>query len=1213
MAPWLAPHRRKVILAFGAALLGSAMTAAGPAIQRQVVDNVILHHRSPLAPWLALLVLTALVSFASAYVRRFVGGRVSLDVQYDLRNAIFDQLQRLDFARHDELQTGQLVSRANSDVGLLQGLLAFLPIMSGNVLLLAVSIVVMFVLSPLLALVSLAVVPAMMVTAYRMRAQTFPANWDAQQREGEVAVVVEEGVTGIRVVKGFGQERREVDHLVARARTLYGSRVRAVRLQARYQPILQTVPVLGQVAVLALGGWLALRGRITIGTFLAFSTYLAQLSAPARMLAALLLVGQQARAGAERVLDLLDVAPTIVDPEGADVLPPVRGEIVFDQVRFAYAGGPALLDGFDLSIAAGERVALVGASGSGKSTVAMLIPRFYDVTSGAVRIDGNDVRDVSLSSLRRQIGVVFEDSFLFSDTVRANIAFGRPDASDEEVRAAARAAQADRFIEELPDGYDTVVGERGMSLSGGQRQRVTLARALLTRPQVLILDDATSAVDARTEEDIHDALREILPGRTTLLVAHRRSTLGLADRIVVLEGGRVLDQGTHEELVARCATYRRLLSSPDDELDELPPLAPPAPARAATVAALPAAAGGGHGGDWMGGLSSTPDLLARVAALAPATDEPGIDEAEQRAYDPGFSLRRFVRPFRRQLALGLVLVLVDALATLAGPVLIRAGLDDGVAKASGGALALASVAFLVVTLLDLADTTAQVLVTGRTAERLLFALRIRIWAQLQRLSVDFYDRELGGRIMTRMTTDVDALSTLLQTGLINALVALFTFVGVGVALALWNWRLALTTVTVVVPLAIATVAYRRLSARAYRRARERISAVNASMQESLSGVRETHAFDRAALNQETFHGLAAAYLDARLGAQRLVATYFPFVQLLSDVATVLVLAVGSVLVGGHSLSAGELVGFLLYLDVFFAPIQQLSQTFDSYQQAGASVAQINALMAERPLVMLPEHPVTPGRLTGQVRFDHVRFSYPAAAEGAEALRGLDLTITAGETVALVGETGAGKSTVIKLVARFYDPTSGSVSIDGIDVRDIDLEAMRRQFGYVPQEAFLFSGTLRDNIAYGRPDATAAEVERAARAVGADAFVEGLADRYDTAVSERGRSLSAGQRQLIALARAELVDPAVLLLDEATSNLDLATEARVSRAMGVVAHGRTTILIAHRLQTAARADRIVVMARGQAIEDGTHEELLALGGTYARLWALTEADADTLID
>ncbi|MCU4184123.1 ABC transporter ATP-binding protein/permease [Acidiferrimicrobium sp. IK] len=1232
MAPWLAPYRRNVVLAFGAALVGSAVTAAAPAIQRQVVDNVIIHHRSPLAPWLALLAGAAVVNFVAAYVRRFVGGRVSLDVQYDLRNAIYDQLQRLDFARHDELQTGQLVSRANSDVGLLQGLLAFLPMMSGNVLLLVVSIAVMFVLSPMLALISLAVVPVMIVTAYRMRAQTFPANWDAQQKEGEVAVVVEEGVTGIRVVKGFGQERREVDHLVAKARALYGSRLRAVRLQARYQPVLQTVPVLGQVAVLGLGGWLAIDGRITIGTFLAFSTYLAQLSAPARMLAAVLLVGQQARAGAERVLDLLAVDPTVDEAPDADVLPPVRGEITFEHVSFEYRDGRRVLDDFDLSIASGERVAIVGASGSGKSTVAMLVPRFYDASHGTVRVDGVDVRSVTLTSLRRQIGVVFEESFLFSDTVRANIAFGRPDASDEEVKAAARAARAEGFIEALPDGYDTVVGERGMSLSGGQRQRVTLARALLTDPRVLILDDATSAVDAQTEEDIHDALRALLAGRTTLLVAHRRSTLGLADRIVVLDGGRVLDQGSHETLIGRCPAYRRLLASPGDELAEGPepgeghgmpagsgddgPIRPgaadpvmrvrPTPARVAPAAGAGAGAAMGGPGNWMGGLAATPDLLEKVAALAPATDTPDIDVDGQRAYDPDFSLRHFVRPFRRQLGLGLTLVLLDALATLAGPVLIRAGLDDGVAKASGTALAAASIAFLAVTAADLIDTVVQVLVTGRTAERLLFALRVRIWSQLMRLSVDFYDREMGGRIMTRMTTDVDALSTLLQTGLINALVAMFTFVGVGVALAVWNWELALTTMSVVVPLAGATVAYRRLSGRAYRSARERISVVNATMQESLSGVRETHAFDRSAHNQDHFHSLAARYLEARLGAQRLVATYFPFVQFLSDVAGILVLAVGSALVRGHSLTAGELVGFLLYLDVFFSPIQQLSQTFDSYQQAGASVAQINALMAQRPLVELPDEPVRPPRLQGRVSFDAVRFSYPGGPEGQEALRGVTLTIEPGQTVALVGETGAGKSTIIKLVTRFYDPTGGAVRIDGIDLRQIDLEALRQQLGYVPQEAFLFSGTLRDNIAYGRPDATDAEVRRAAAAVGADAFVRGLPDGYDTVVSERGRSLSSGQRQLIALARAELVDPAVLLLDEATSNLDLATEERVSRAMGVVAHGRTTILIAHRLQTAARADRVVVMDHGVVVEDGSPDDLLLAGGPYARLWALAEA-------
>jgi ATP-binding cassette subfamily B protein len=1247
LLPWLRPHRRNVIIAFGAAVVGSGIAAAVPAVEREIIDRVIIDHNSALAPWLIVMTVLAVATFGAAYLRRFVGGRVSLDVQFDLRNAIYDQLQRLDFARHDELQTGQLVSRANSDVGLLQGLLAFLPIMTGNLVLIAASVVIMFVFSPLLAVVSLLVVPSLVWTAYRMRERTFPASWDAQQREGEVAVVVEEAVTGVRVVKAFGQEERELQRLVERAQTLYGSRLRSVRLQARYQPVLQAIPVFGQVAVLALGGWLALHHRITIGTFLAFSTYLLQLASPARMLAGVLIVGQQARAGAERVLDLLASNPVVTERPDADPLPPVRGEVSFEDVRFGYLSSQPVLDHFDLHIAAGETVALVGSSGSGKSTVALLLPRFYDAQGGAVRVDGSDVRDVTLASLRRQIGVVFEESFLFSETVRANIAYGRPDATDAEVEAAARAAEAHQFIMQLPAGYDTEVGERGLTLSGGQRQRIALARALLTDPRILILDDATSAIDARVEEEIHATLRRVMQGRTTLLVAHRRSTLRLADRIAVVDGGRVIDQGRHHELFERCRTYRLLLAGPgedaegvgalsiddpvtlddpvslDDDPDELVDGVTPAlwreedaepgymggplPARtgrAALGSGLgPRGGGGGSSGrsSWMGALAPTPDLLAKVAALPPVRDVADIDVEAESAEDQSFSLRRFVRPYRTYLAAGLALVILDAAATLAGPWLIRQGLDGGVAKGSGNALWVASGIFLVVTVLDLFVTVGEVFVTGKTAERLLLALRIRIWSHLQRLSMDFYEREMGGRIMTRMTTDVDALSTLLQSGLINAIVALFTIAGVGIALVAWNWKLGLATMSVLVPLTAATVVYRRLSARAYGRARERIAIVNANMQESLSGVRESQAFVREGRNQSEFRRLTSGYLDARLTAQRLVSTYFPFVEFLADMAAVLVLGFGSVLIARHSLSAGELVGFLLYLDLFFNPIQQLSQTFDSYQQAGASMAQINALMAIRPLVALPEHPTPPGHLTGRVSLADVHFVYPAARTGQEALRGVDLEIQPGQTVALVGETGAGKSTIVKLLIRFYDPTAGSVRADEIDLQHIDLAAYRHQLGYVPQEPFLFSGTIRDNIAYGRPDAPDAEVEAAARAVGAHELIAGLAGGYLHRVTERGRSLSTGQRQLVALARAELVKPALLLLDEATSNLDLATEARVARAMSVIAEGRTTVLIAHRLQTAQRADRIVMLDAGRVIEDGTHDELLALGGSYAAMW------------
>ncbi|PZS37977.1 MAG: ABC transporter ATP-binding protein, partial [Pseudonocardiales bacterium] len=496
-------------------------------------------------------------------------------------------------------------------------------------------------------------------------------------------------------------------------------------------------------------------------------------------------------------------------------------------------------------------------------------------------------------------------------------------------------------------------------------------------------------------------------------------------------------------------------------------------------------------------------------------------------------------------------------------------------------------------------------------------------------------------IMTRMTTDVDQFESLIENGLLAALVSLVTFVGVGVALVLINTRLGLCTLTVIVPLAIGTMIFRRKAARLYDLARERIAIVNADFQESLSGVRESQAFTHENETSNRFHRLGHDYLAARVAAQRLVATYFPFVQFLSAGADAIVLGVGAELIASGHLTTGALIAFLLYIDMFFSPIQQLSQVFDSWQQTRVSVGRIAQLMRLDTLTPSPERPERAGRLRGELTLDGVRFSYPAAASRPEvanrsgvasvhtderrgpadsrlprstdarparppeALRGIDLRIAAGETVAIVGETGAGKSTVMKLLARFYDPDQGSVRVDGYDLRSLDLRSFRRQLGYVPQEGFLFTGTIRDNIAYGRPESSDAEVETAARAVGAHEFIAALSGGYLHEIAERGRSLSAGQRQLIALARAELVDPAVLLLDEATSNLDLVTEARVAEAMRRVAHDRTTILIAHRLQTARSADRIVVLDRGQIAEIGSHEQLLTADGKYASMWKTFE--------
>lgn len=564
----LGRYRRDAVLSTVAALAWMAAVVVGPYLEKLVIDRAIIgEHRDVLAPLVGLIVVVGLLKALGVGGRRWFAFRLSYRAETDLRNRIFEHIQRLEFSYHDATATGELMARASSDLSQVRLVFAMLPITIANVAMFFLVGVVLIGLDPVLGSVAALTIPVMGLTAMTYARRVLGTSFEVQQRLADMSSVVAEGVSGIRVVKAFGREEREVGRVDDVAAQIYDKTMELVRHRSRFVPGFEVIPALATVAVLWIGGLRVIDGIMTLGDFVAFTQYLIILIFPLRLTGWFFAELPRAAAASARVLQLLEKAPEIVDPKDPRQLPPGGGEIRFRGVEFAYPEGPPVLSGVDLRVPSGSSVAVVGSTGSGKSTLAYLVPRFYDPSGGTVSIDGVDVRHLRLDDLRSQVAVVFEETFLFSATVAENIGFGAPDASDDQIRLSARLAQAHDFIMELSDGYDTMVGERGLSLSGGQRQRIALARALLRDPRVLILDDATSSVDAATEAEIRAALGTVMEGRTTLIIAHRTSTLSLADRVVVLDEGRVVGEGRHEELLESLPRYAEILAEAGMEPD----------------------------------------------------------------------------------------------------------------------------------------------------------------------------------------------------------------------------------------------------------------------------------------------------------------------------------------------------------------------------------------------------------------------------------------------------------------------------------------------------------------------------------------------------------------------------------------------------------------------------------------------------------------------
>jgi ATP-binding cassette, subfamily B, bacterial len=542
--------------------------SVGLLVMRAIDDGIETGDTDAVRRWALTIGGAAIVVGLFTGLRRYLAFREARWIESDLREQIFAHLQRLHFAFHDRAQTGQLMSRANTDLQQLQAFIVMIPLtISNGVTVLAVTVILLTI-NPLLTLLALGSLPFLNVLATRFSRRLHPAVMGIQQESAELAAVVEETVAGIRVVKGFGAEGVQAARLRTEADDVYECSMEAARIRATFLPALELLPNLGLILTLGYGGHQVLAGALTLGELVAFNVYVLMLIWPLRMLGMIVAQGQRAMAAGERVHEVLSTAPVVREPEHPVPLPEggTRGDVLFEGVRFSYAPElPEVLRGLDLHVPAGQSVALVGATGSGKTTVARLVPRFYDVRVGRVALDGVDVRDLPLRTLRKSVGIVFEDTFLFSDSIGANIAFADPSASAELVVRAARLAGAHEFIEQLPNGYGTLIGERGYSLSGGQRQRIAIARAILADPRVLILDDATSSVDPTKEHEIRDALAEVMRGRTTIVIAHRPATIALADRVVLIAGGKVAADGTHQQLLETSAEYREVLAAAEGD------------------------------------------------------------------------------------------------------------------------------------------------------------------------------------------------------------------------------------------------------------------------------------------------------------------------------------------------------------------------------------------------------------------------------------------------------------------------------------------------------------------------------------------------------------------------------------------------------------------------------------------------------------------------
>jgi ATP-binding cassette subfamily C protein CydCD len=981
-----------------------------------------------------------------------------------------------------------------------------------------------------------------------------------------------DAIQGLATLKAFGQSAAYGRMLAEKARRLSATTMWVLSTGLMTRGVTDIGIAVGAAAALGLGVYRVSHGMMTMQALLIVLMAGTEIFRPLRDLRSVLhqgMVGQAAAVGITALLDADSAMPAGNGTRVASLTPTIE----FDAVQFSYPGRRrAAHDALSFSVAAGERVGIVGPSGSGKSSIARLLLRLYDPQMGVVRIGGHDLRTLDPDQLRAQIAVVQQDTYLFHGTVDENLRLGKPDATQAELESVARAANAHDFIAALPAGYATVIGERGTKLSGGQRQRLAIARALLRDAPILILDEALSSVDAENEAVIQQALDRLMVGRTTLILAHRLSSVIDADRILVLDHGRVVESGRHADLIRRDGPYRRLMGAQAEE-------------RRGEIAVAPEREPS----------ASPADLL--MGGTLEAEPEDSILRAER--LDWGATLKalmQIIAPWRGQLA-ATVLSGVGRVAAFIGVGIVSA-LAVAAVKSGTAVTGLLIVLTLIAPVAGLLHWLESWLAHDM-AYKLLAEMRIALFAKLDALAPAYLLRRRSGDLVGLATQDVETVEYFYAHTLAPAVVAILVPAVVLATLAAVAWPTALALLPFLLYASLAPALLRRRVDRLGARSREALGGLVAYVADTIQGLSELAAFQATDRRRVDFLSRVRAYHAIRLAFFHDLSWQAATLEVATGLGGLAVACTGAVLAAHGALAPTTLPVLTLLAVAAFLPVSEIANVGRQLADTFASTHRLQAVHNEPvPVVDGPDSPTVPAQGGSAIRFDRVTFAYPGARRSA--LSEVSLDVPPGATVALVGPSGAGKTTAANLLLRFWDPIAGSIGLDGHDLRSFGLDHLRRRIALVAQDTYLFNDTLRANVRLARPGAEDDEIERAiARAALAD-FVTSLPDGLETVVGERGVQLSGGQRQRVAIARAFLKNAPVLILDEATSHLDAISEAQVRRALGELMRDRTTIVIAHRLSTVRSADLIAVLDQGRLVETGTHETLLAHGGLYASL-------------